>query len=100
MTKAEMAKKPNVPSNVTEDEVQEIEYTVAKNIKMYREAFGMTQMDVARAIGSSIQAVQRWEQGMSIPRSEWLASLAKLYGIEVANMFGLEAQKVGKRKRG
>jgi DNA-binding transcriptional regulator YiaG len=99
MENAQAAKKQRTPTNVSPEEVSETEATLAKNIKMYREAFGMTQEEVARAIGTSISSVQHWEQGLKVPRPEWLTSLAKLYRIEVANLFGLKAQKVGKRKR-
>ncbi len=50
---------------------------------MYRELFGLTQQEVARRIGSSVQTVAHWEQWLKIPRPEWFGALAKLYGVDV-----------------
>jgi hypothetical protein len=40
--------------------------------------FGLTQQEVARRIGSSVIAVAHWEQGLKIPRPEWLGAFTKV----------------------
>ena len=100
MGKAEMARKPKpTPSNFSREERTELEVTIAKNLKMYRELFGLTQQEVARRIGSSTQAVQHWEQGLKIPRPEWLGALAKLYDIEVGTLLNVPPKTKGRKTR-
>ena len=100
MAKAGMAKKPKpTPSNFSREELTELEVTIAKNLKMYRELFGLTQQEVARRIGASVQAVAHWEQGLKIPRPEWLGALAKLYDVEVGVFFNAPPKTRGRRTR-
>ena len=63
------------------------------------ELFGLTQQEVARRIGSSTQAVAHWEQGLKIPRPEWLGALAKLYDIEVGTLLNVPPKTKGRRTR-
>ena len=100
MGKAGMVKKPKpAPSNFSREERTELEVTIAKNLKMYRELFGLTQQEVARRIGSSTQAVAHWEQGLKIPRPEWLGALAKLYDIEVGTLLNVPPKTKGWKTR-
>ena len=77
----------------------ELEVTIAKNLKMYRELFGLTQQELARKIGSSVQTVAHWEQGLKIPRPEWFGALAKLYDVEVGIFFNQPPRTKGRRTR-
>ena len=66
---------------------------------MFREMDGLSQDDVARAIGTTVANVSHWETGLKVPRPEWLTALAKLYGVEVGNLFGVKVEKKkGRRK--
>jgi len=97
---AQPERKQRTPQNITEEEAYSVEHALAKNIKMFREIHGLTQEDVARAIGSSLSAVSKWESAVMVPRPEWLASLAKLYDIPVGYLFGVEeSKKKNKRKK-
>ncbi|KAF7958232.1 hypothetical protein AWV80_01290 [Cupriavidus sp. UYMU48A] len=49
---------------------------VGKSIALAREAKGLNQSELARAIGVSPQAVQKWEAGTSAPRPSKVAELA------------------------
>ena len=93
-------RKQRTPQNITEEEAYSVEHALARNIKMFREIHGLTQEDVARAIGSSLSAVSKWESAVMVPRPEWLASLAKLYDVPVGYLFGVEeSKKKNKRKK-
>ena len=46
----------------------------------------MTQEFVAEHLGVSRQAVSKWENGTSDPSTSNLLSLAKLYGIDAADL--------------
>ena len=99
MTKAKIAQKRRGPSNVTMEEVRETEATLARTLKMLRAVGGYTQDEVARAIGTTVTNISHWETGLKVPRPEWLTALAKFYGVEVGNLFGVKVEKKkGKRK--
>ena len=97
MERGNLARK-KYPLNVTSDQVDETINQLAKNIKYFRELRGMTQMDLAVGIGSSISAVQQWEQATTMPGREWLTSLSNAFGVSVADLFGVIVPTKKKRK--
>lgn len=48
-----------------------------------REKAGMTQNEVAKALGVNQSAVSFWERGRNLPRGKQMVKLAKLYGVTV-----------------
>ena len=96
------ARKQNAPENVSRADVEEVLRVLARNLKFFREAINLTQENVARTIGSTVSSVAKWEGGYAVPRPEWLTALAKLYGVQVADLFGERApeKKRGKKKTG
>lgn len=54
-----------------------------ERIKTCRRSSGLTQEQVAEAIGVSRQAVTKWENGRSAPSTENLFRLAELFGTSV-----------------
>lgn len=48
-----------------------------------REKAGMTQSEVAKALGVNQSAVSFWESGRNLPRGKQMVKLAKLYGVTV-----------------
>jgi transcriptional regulator with XRE-family HTH domain len=65
-----------------------------------REAFGVSQEDVAKRIGCSHSAYSKWEQGISVPDLRWMISLAKVFGVEVDYFFVKPERPLPKSKRG
>lgn len=57
-------------------------------IKELREAAGLSQADVVRAMGVDQAAVFRWEQGLAMPRAAKLPQLADLLGCTIDALFG------------
>ena len=53
------------------------------SIKHFRDAAGMTQMELAEKINVSPSTVGMWEIGTNKPRAEKLIQLAKLFGCTV-----------------
>lgn len=47
----------------------------------YRRARGLSQEALARALGVSLNTVQRWEDG-AIPRARYLPALAQALGVD------------------
>ena len=64
--------------------------TIAKRVLGTRKAKGLTQGDIASALGISINNVSKWERGLAEPRKpEHIEKLAKLLGVsKVYLMFG------------
>lgn len=50
-------------------------------LKKARKAKGLTQDDVAQALGTKNTTVSNWENGVSRPDVDTLVSLCRLYGI-------------------
>lgn len=48
-----------------------------------REKAGMTQNEVANALGVNQSSVSLWESGRNLPRGKQMVKLAKLYGVTV-----------------
>ena len=59
-------------------------------IKELREAAGLSQADVVRAMGVNQAAVFRWEIGETMPRASKLPALADLFGCSIDELFGRE----------
>ncbi len=57
-----------------------------------REEAGMTQNEVAQALGVNQSAVSFWENGKTQPRSAQLPKIAKLYGVTVDELLREDEQ--------
>ena len=57
--------------------------TLSNNIKYYRKAKRMTQVELAERLFIVPQTVSKWESGISEPDSEKLCLLADLFGISL-----------------
>lgn len=60
--------------------------SLGEALKTHRLRCGMTQEFVAEQLGVSRQAVSKWENGSSDPSTGNLLALAKLYGINAADL--------------
>lgn len=60
------------------------------HFKEAREARGMSQKFVALSLGVKPPNVSRWEAGVTFPTVENLIALAKLYGVSVDYLLGLD----------
>ena len=58
------------------------------NFKAYRVRAGLTQQDVADAIGVSQVSVWQWENGDNLPRADKLIAISQLYGCTVEDLIG------------
>lgn len=60
--------------------------SLGEALKEHRTQCHMTQEFVAEQLGVSRQAVSKWENGTSDPSTSNLLALAKLYGINAADL--------------
>lgn len=57
---------------------------IGLNIRIAREASGLNQSELARTLGVTPQAVQKWEAGETVPRGGRLQGVADALGITVS----------------
>lgn len=57
-------------------------------IKEYREAMGLTRIQVADRLGVTKVAVRKWEVGLAMPNAEKLPALADLLGCSIDALYG------------
>ena len=64
---------------------------IAANIRAYREAAGMYQSDLGKALGVSAQAVSKWELGKAEPDSESIMQMCQLFGVTADQLLGIDS---------
>lgn len=62
--------------------------TFGKQIAIYRKEKGMTQENLAAALGVTNQAVSKWEADLCCPDIQLLPKLADMFGISIDALFG------------
>jgi transcriptional regulator with XRE-family HTH domain len=61
--------------------------TIGKKIKALRKARGITQEQLAEAIGISFQAVSKWENNIALPDITLVPALAGYFGVSTDELF-------------
>lgn len=65
---------------------------INENIKFYRKEKGFTQEQLAEAMGVSVGAVSKWENGASVPELSIIMDLADFFEISVDALIGYKVQ--------
>lgn len=68
---------------------------LAQRLYELRRSSGISQEDLARKLGVSRQAVSKWECGESVPGTDNLIALARLYGVELGSLVGIDDDASG-----
>ena len=63
---------------------------LAEKIKSIREQLGMTQAEVARKLGLTRSSINGWEMGLSVPSTQYIVELAKLFNVSTDYLLGME----------
>ena len=61
--------------------MQELKFTIAKNIQKLRQEKGMTQLELAEKLNYSDKSVSKWERGESLPDIIVLKTVADLFEV-------------------
>ena len=77
-----------------ENDVNNQQELLAKNLAYYRKASGLTQLELAEKFNYSDKSVSKWERGEGFPDIFVLKSLADFYGITVDDFYQVEHQAV------
>lgn len=64
---------------------------VAERLAALRKRAGLSQGDVAERLNVSRQAVSRWETGLTVPSTDNLSRLSKLYGVTLDELLSYSA---------
>ena len=63
---------------------------LAENIRKFRKELGLTQEQLAEAMGVSVGAVHKWETGLSTPEITLIVKLANFFNTSVDVLLGYE----------
>lgn len=63
--------------------------SLADRIKSLRESAGLTQAEIARTLGISRSGVNAWEMGLSVPSTQYIVELAKLFNVSTDYLLGM-----------
>lgn len=66
------------------------------NLLYLRNIKGLSQEQVAEAVGISRQSYSKWEQGDTFPNIDKCDKLAKFYGVTIDSLIHAD-EKIGKR---
>jgi tellurite methyltransferase len=66
---------------------------LSANISALRKESGMTQSELAAAVGVTFQAVSKWETGQTLPDTAILPKLAEIFGVSMDKLFGYDTAK-------
>lgn len=76
------------------EDAEKLKSHVGKRIAELRERHGLTQADVAEAVGTTVPNLQRIEYGTQNVTIETLTKIANAIGVKVVEMFAeLDAPK-------
>ena len=64
-------------------------FTLADKIKKLREQAGWTQSELAKKLGLTRSSVNGWEMGLSVPSTQYIVELAKLFSVSTDYLFGM-----------
>ena len=67
--------------------------TFGRRIASLRQRAGLTQNDVAEVCLVTVQAVSKWERGLSCPDALMLERIAFALGVQIQTLFGGEIEK-------
>lgn len=69
-----------------------MEAKIAENIRSFRKKQGLVQEQLAEAMGVTVSAVSKWEQGIATPDINMIMGLADFFQISVDVLLGYEIQ--------
>lgn len=57
-------------------------------LKQQRESLQLSQVELAKKVGTSHQNINRWERGEVLPNIDFCVKLADFYGISLDELVG------------
>ena len=63
---------------------------VAERIKNLREQKGITQVELAKQLNITRSSVNAWEQGISVPSTQFIVELAYIFKVSTDYLLGVD----------
>lgn len=67
---------------------------IADRIKELRLKNGIKQTELAKILGLSRSAINAWEMGVSVPSTQYLIDLSKLFRVSTDHLLGREKKEM------
>ena len=64
-------------------------YLLAEKIKGLREQLGWTQTELSKRLGLTRSSVNSWEMGLSVPSTQYIVELAKIFNVSTDYLLGM-----------
>lgn len=64
-------------------------FHLSEKIKALREQSGWTQAELARKLGLTRSSINSWEMGLSVPSTQYIVELAKLFKVSTDYLLGM-----------
>lgn len=68
--------------------------TIGTKIRALRKARGITQEELAKAIGISFQAVSKWENNIALPDISLVPAIAGYFGVTIDELFDFNLREI------
>ena len=72
----------------TENRKEVLNMTTSEVLKKIREEHSLTQDEMAEKLFVTRQAISRWENGETVPNTESLKLISKVFGVSVNTLLG------------
>ena len=69
------------------------DYMIANKIKILRENKGLSQKALADKLGITRSSVNAWEQGISVPSTQYIVELATLFDVSTDYLLNFKNDK-------
>lgn len=69
-------------------------FLLSERIKLLRESNGLTQSELAKQLGLTRSSINAWEMGLSIPSTQYIVELSKLFNVSSDFILGIESKAV------
>lgn len=69
-------------------------FLLSERIKMLRESNDLTQSELAKQLGLTRSSINAWEMGLSIPSTQYIVELSKLFNVSSDFILGIENKAV------
>lgn len=65
-------------------------FLLSSKIKMLREKQKLTQTDLAKKLGLTRSSINAWEMGLSVPSTNYIVELSRLFNVSSDYLLGLD----------
>ena len=73
--------------------IQEL-FNISERLKQLREHTGITQTELAKLLSLTRSSVNGWEMGISIPSTQYIVELSKIYNVTTDYILGTDDRKI------